>query len=195
MVIFLKTIKDAISYSEIIKKSKFYTFLHPINSLEHAKKILDTYKNDHKEATHICYAYILDENTFKYSDDGEPTNSAGIPIYQVLKNQKLIYVLCVVIRYYGGIKLGVGGLSHAYSSGAINSLKIANVIEYKKTNEYIIETTYSEFDNLNYFLTKKGIDINDKQFLDNVFLCIYLDEDTLVELKQQFPALKITLSE
>ena len=194
MVIFLNTIKDTITYSEIIKKSKFYTFLHPITSLEQAKKLLEGYKSEHQDATHICYAYILDENTYKYSDDGEPTNSAGIPIYQVLKNQKLIYVLCVVIRYYGGIKLGVGGLSHAYSSGAINSLKLANIIEYQKTEEYILETTYSEFDNLNYFLTKKGIDILDKQFLDNVFLCCYLSEDMINELKEQFPNITITLS-
>ena len=190
----MKTIKEYISFNEVIKKSKFLTFLHPITSSEQAKSILNKYNEEYKDATHICYSYILDENTYKYSDDGEPTNSAGIPIYQVLKNNKLIYILCVVIRYYGGIKLGVGGLSHAYSSGPINALKNATIIDYKKTDEYIIETTYSQFDNLNYFLTKKGIDILDKQFLDNIFICLNLDTDTLNELKEAFSNIKIVLS-
>lgn len=193
-MIFLNTIKETISYSEIIKKSKFHTFLHPITSFQQVKDLLDYYKKEHKDATHICYGYILDENNYKYSDDGEPTNSAGIPIYQVLKNNKLIYVLCVVIRYYGGIKLGVGGLSHAYSSGPINALKEATIIEYKKQDEYLIEVSYNNFDNLNYFLTKKGIDILDKQFLDNVFICINCDEEIIIELKDNFPHLKIVLS-
>ena len=193
-MIFLNTIKEAISYTEIIKKSKFHTFLHPITSLDQAKLIINKYNEEHKDATHVCYAYILDENTFKYSDDGEPTNSAGIPMYQVLKNNKLIYTLAVVIRYYGGIKLGVGGLSHAYTSGIINALKETLIIEYKKTEEYIIETTYSQFDNLNYFLTKKGITIIDKQFLDNIYICTNLDEETLSEITNSFPNIKIVLS-
>ena len=194
MVIALNTIKDAITYTEIIKKSKFHTFLHPVHSLEQAKHLLEHYQKEHKDATHVCYAYILDETNYKYSDDGEPTNSAGLPIYQVLKNNKLIYTLCVVVRYYGGIKLGVGGLSHAYSSGAINSLKLATIIEYKKNNEYILEIPYSLFDNINYFLTKKGIDILDKQFLDNIFICINTDEETFKELRNSFPNVNATLS-
>ena len=189
----MKTIKNEVNFEEIIKKSKFLTFLHPINSSNEAKEILENYKKEHPNATHICYGYILDENTFKYSDDGEPTNSAGIPIYQVLKNNKLIYVLCVVVRYYGGVKLGVGGLSHAYSSGAINAIKNATIIEHKITNEYIIETTYNTFDNLNYFLEKKGIAILNKQFLDKIFISLYLDEETLNLLKESFPHLDITL--
>ena len=189
----MNTIKHDVSYSEIIKKSKFLTFLHPITSSEQAKLILDKYKKEHADATHVCYAYILDENTYKYSDDGEPTNSAGIPIYQVLKNNKLIYILCVVIRYYGGIKLGVGGLSHAYSSGAINAIKLSTTIEYKVTNEYIIETNYNVFDSLNHFLEKKGIAILNKQFLDKIFISLYLDGESLNLLKDSFPKLNITL--
>ena len=194
MVIFLNTIKEKIEYVEIIKKSKFYTFLHPVTSINQIKEILNHYKKEHADATHICYGYILDENNFKFYDDGEPTNSAGIPIYQVLKNNKLIYTLCVVIRYYGGIKLGVGGLAHAYSSGPINAIKQATVIPYKQTDEYILEATYPQFDNLNYYLNKKGIDILDKQFLDNIFICINCDEETINDLINAFPHVKVVLS-
>lgn len=190
----MNTIKQSVSYVEIIKKSKFITFLHPINNIEEIKNLLNKYKKEYADATHICYGYILDENNYKYSDDGEPTNSAGIPIYQVLKNNKLTYVLCVVIRYYGGIKLGVGGLSHAYSSGAINALKLATLQEYKKLNEYIIEIPYSIFDNVVYYLNKKGIVISDKQFLDNVFICLNLDEDTLNEFINDYPNINVTLT-
>ena len=80
----VKTIVKELSYVEIIKKSKFLTFLHPILNIDQAKQILEQYKKEYGDATHICYAYILDENTFKYYDDGEPTSSAGIPIYQAL---------------------------------------------------------------------------------------------------------------
>lgn len=190
----LNTIKTAITFSETIKKSKFITYLYPISSPQQAKSILDQANEEFKDATHVCYAYILDENTYKYSDDGEPTNSAGIPIYQVLKNNKLIYVLCIVVRYFGGIKLGVGGLSHAYSSGAINTIKEATIIEYKQLNEYIIELSYSQFDNVSYYLNKKGIDIIDKQFLDNIYICLNLDDETFMELKESFPLINITLA-
>lgn len=190
----MKTIKEKVNFIEIIKKSKFLTFLHPITSQEEAKKLVAFYNEEYKDATHVCYAYILDENTFKYYDDGEPSNSAGAPIYQVLKNNKLIYVFCVVIRYFGGVKLGVGGLNHAYSSGAINALNSATIIEHTIKHEYLIETNYSQFDILNHFLEKKGIVISDKQFLDNIYISLYLDEIEFNLLKEEFPLINITLS-
>ena len=190
----MKTIKEKVNTIEIIKKSKFITFLHPITDLDEAKKLVAYYNEEYKDATHVCYAYILDENTFKYYDDGEPSNSAGAPIYQVLKNNKLIYVFCVVIRYFGGIKLGVGGLNHAYSSGAITALNSATIIEHKIKQEYLIETNYSQFDMLNHFLEKKGIAINDKQFLDNIYISLHLDNDEYSLLKEEFPLINITLS-
>ena len=132
----MNTITREISTVEIIKKSKFLTFLFPITTQEQAKQIIDSYKKEYSDATHVCYAYILDENTYKYYDDGEPSSSAGAPMYQVLKNNKLIYTLAIVIRYFGGVKLGVGGLTHAYSSGIISLLNEDIVTEYKKLDEY-----------------------------------------------------------
>ena len=190
----MKTINKDLSYTEIIKKSKFLTFLHPITTQEQAKILLDKYKKEYADATHICYAYILDENTFKYYDDGEPTSSAGIPIYQSLKNNNVIYTLAIVIRYFGGTKLGVGGLTRAYSSGVLSLLTDENLVEYKKLNEYLIEMPYSLYDNFMYHINNKGIALNDKQFLDTIFISLNLDEETLNELKDIFPTLDFILS-
>ena len=189
----VKTINRELSYIEIIKKSKFLTFLHPITSANQAKEILENYKKEYSDATHICYAYILDENTFKYYDDGEPSSSAGAPIYQSLKNHDVIYTLAIVIRYFGGTKLGVGGLTRAYASGVL-SLVANNLVEYKKYEEYIVEIPYSLYDSFTYHINNKGIALNDKQFLDNIFVSLNLDEDILIELKELFPSLEFILS-
>ena len=190
----MKTINKDFSYTEIIKKSKFLTFLHPITTQEQAKTLLEKYKKEYSDATHICYAYILDENTFKYYDDGEPTSSAGIPIYQALKNNNVIYTLAVVIRYFGGTKLGVGGLTRAYSSGVLTLVTSENLVDYKKLNEYLIEMPYSLYDSFMYHINNKGIALNDKQFLDTIFISLNLDEETLNELKDIFPTLDFILS-
>lgn len=191
----MKTIVKELSYVEIIKKSKFLTFLHPILNIEQAKQILEQYKKEYGDATHICYAYILDENTFKYYDDGEPTSSAGIPIYQALKNNNIIYTLAIVIRYFGGTKLGVGGLTRAYSGGVLELVSDPlNIQDYKKYEEYLVEVPYSLFDSFLYHVNNKGIAINDKQFLDNVFISLNLDDDSFNELKELFPNLNFVLS-
>jgi uncharacterized YigZ family protein len=190
----VKTINKDFSYTEIIKKSKFLTFLHPITTQEQAKTLLEKYKKEYSDATHICYAYILDENTFKYYDDGEPTSSAGIPIYQALKNNNVIYTLAVVIRYFGGTKLGVGGLTRAYSSGVLTLVTSENLVDYKKLNEYLVEMPYSLYDNFMYHINNKGIALNDKQFLDTIFISLNLDEETLNELKDIFPTIDFILS-
>ena len=190
----MKTINKDFSYTEIIKKSKFLTFLHPITTQEQAKTLLENYKKEYSDATHICYAYVLDENTFKYYDDGEPTSSAGIPIYQALKNNNIIYTLAVVIRYFGGTKLGVGGLTRAYSSGVLTLVTSENLVDYKKLNEYLVEMPYSLYDSFMYHINNKGIALNDKQFLDTIFISLNLDEETLNELKDIFPTLDFILS-
>ena len=107
------------SYYEI-SKSKFYGYKYGINSATEVKTILDNLKLEHKKARHFCYAYIVDDNGAKEkaSDDGEPKGTAGMPILNVLKHKKIRNVLLVVVRYFGGIKLGAGGLVRAYTKTA-----------------------------------------------------------------------------
>ena len=108
-----------------IKKSKFYGYVYDINKVEQVVTILDELKKEHKKATHICYAYkITDGQEYvKFFDDGEPSGTAGKPIFNVIDKKKLNNVLIVVVRYFGGIKLGAGGLVRAYSSTASDLFK------------------------------------------------------------------------
>lgn len=100
-----------------IKKSKFIGLYYEINSIDEAKEIIETLKKEHKKARHIPYAYKVN-NTAKKSDDKEPSNTAGLPIYNIIERKNLDNCLVAVVRYFGGIKLGAGGLLRAYSDAA-----------------------------------------------------------------------------
>ena len=110
------------TYEETIKKSRFIAYYYNINSVEEAKTILDNLKKEHKKARHLPYAYKID-NIVKKSDDKEPSGTAGLPIYNIIEIKNLNNILIVVVRYFGGIKLGAPGLLRAYSSAANNVLK------------------------------------------------------------------------
>lgn len=107
-----------------IKKSKFIGYVYKVDSLSNAKSLILKLKKEHKKATHICYAYKIvgDEYAEKAFDDGEPSGTAGKPILNVINKKKLSNVLVVVVRYFGGIKLGAGGLIRAYSKTAASVL-------------------------------------------------------------------------
>ena len=118
-------IRDDCNNEIIIKNSRFITFLIKINNLEQIQSNLEKLKKDYPKATHYCYAYIINSNK-KSSDDGEPSGTAGIPILNVLEKEKLTNILCIVIRYFGGIKLGASGLVRAYTKSvkeALNKVK------------------------------------------------------------------------
>ena len=105
-----------------VKKSKFYAYLYEINNLEEINEILNKIKKEHKKARHIPYAYNFNNNS-KKSDDKEPSGTAGLPIYNVIEKSNLKNKLLVIVRYFGGIKLGAGGLFRAYSNAASEVIK------------------------------------------------------------------------
>ena len=123
----MKTIEDS-NYTIVINKSKFICELLYINNQDEIDSKLKDIKHKYKGATHYCYAYIYDNNK-RFNDDGEPGGTAGMPILNVLENNNLNHVLCVVIRYFGGIKLGAGGLVRAYTKSASEVIKLVNLIE------------------------------------------------------------------
>ncbi len=144
----------------VIQKSKFITTLVPISSQEDAQEKLNKIKKKYSDATHNCYAYISSENAIeqKFSDDGEPQGTAGVPILEVLKKRNIYMTLAVVTRYFGGIKLGASGLVGAYSSCVASAIDKAEIVEYKISNSLLIEIDYSI-----YKKVQEAIEANDGQ--------------------------------
>lgn len=182
----MKSIKFNIENEFIIKKSKFITKLYFVTSEIEIKNILDENKTEYKDATHICYAYILN-NVERFNDDSEPSDTAGMPILNVLKNNNLNNVLCIVIRYFGGIKLGAGGLIRAYCSSvseALNKTEIINVVNGKKIE---LTFSYDDIKKVNHILN--DINIVDKQFDENVKYIIIVKEKNVNSLINQLTEL------
>lgn len=179
-------VKELTRNEIIITKSKFITFLMPVNSLDETKNIIKEYNDLYKDATHVCYGYILDENTFKYYDDGEPSSTAGAPIYQVLKNNDLVYTMCIVVRYFGGTKLGVGGLVKAYTNSALECLNKAHLVKYEQLFSYSIKCDYSIYEKLEYYLRNNGITIVNKIFDEDVTLIVSINKKDLDLLQDHF---------
>ena len=115
----MKLIKESI-YE--IKKSKFYAFNYNVESIDEINQILEILKKEHKKAKHIVYAYKIDGIEKKY-DDGEPSGTAGLPLYNIINKKNLNHILIVVVRYFGGIKLGAGGLLRAYNTAGSDVTK------------------------------------------------------------------------
>lgn len=127
------------TYTE--KRSKFLAFAHPVETLDQIKELIKGYKKKYYDARHVCYAYMLgaDRATFRANDDGEPSSTAGKPILGQINSKELTNILVVVIRYFGGVKLGTSGLIIAYKEATIAALSNANVIE-KQVEELISYT-------------------------------------------------------
>lgn len=172
----MKSIKNNIENTTIINKSKFITKLYFINSTDEINTILNEISKEYKDATHICFAYILNGKE-KCSDNGEPSGTAGIPILNVLKKNSLDNILAIVIRYFGGIKLGAGGLVRAYSNSITNALDLTEIISL--TFGYLVELefAYNQIKLVDYILNDKKI--ISKEYNSNIIYKFYLDENEL----------------
>ena len=177
LVILLFTIENN-KNEFVINKSKFITYLFHINDKKDIEIILKNIKNEYKDATHYVYAYIL--NNINYStDDKEPNGTAGKPILNILLKNNLNYVLCIVIRYFGGIKLGAGPLARAYSKSASDIIKKTNIIELEKGYLINLITDLKGINNL----PKIKMNIINKDFNNNVVYKIEINEENLNILK------------
>ena len=170
------------SHTIILKKSEFITELYRVFSVDEFNTILKDAKKRHPKATHICTAYRIQQFE-KSNDDGEPSGTAGLPMLEVLRKQNIIDVCALVIRYYGGIQLGAGGLTRAYSGSvaqAIEKVKLNPIVNMLDT---IIEfpITYTDI-----ILNRlKDVEILNKSFSDNVQLTIRsINDDYLLDLKE-----------
>ena len=147
----MKVIKENIINKLEVNKSIFYTDLIKVYSKDEVINELNNIKNKYKDATHYCYAYIIDDIK-KSSDDGEPGGTAGVPIMETLNNKDLNYILCVVTRYFGGIKLGAGGLVRAYRKATIEAINNSTLLDLIDGYEIIVKVSYNEQKDLEYLL-------------------------------------------
>lgn len=175
------TIKDNKEKTIIINKSKFISQSYFVNSVSDAQNIINNIKDKYKDATHVCYAYIIDNNV-KYSDDREPNNTAGLPIYIVLEKNNLNHVLVIVIRYFGGIKLGAGGLTRAYSNSATLVIN-DNITELIPGYKVEIKLDYDTIKEVEYIL--KNENIISKQFNEDITIILEISDDNINIIKEK----------
>ena len=153
-----------------IKKSIFITHIIPVTSEEEAQEQLAVFRKKYKDATHNCYAWRLGTERIleKSSDDGEPQGTAGHPMLHVLQMKELTNVLAIVTRYFGGIKLGAGGLTRAYSSSLADTVKIAPIVRYTPYEKYILTLPYTAVGAFENYSKDTDIRVEDRSFTDKV---------------------------
>lgn len=177
-------IRNNIDDEQIIKNSRFITRLVKITKKDEVEDILNNVKKEYPKATHYCYAYIVNDYK-KASDDGEPGGTAGMPILNVLEKEDMTSVIAIVVRYFGGIKLGAGGLVRAYSSSVRDTLKKADKILLIEGVQIKITIPYDRQNELNYIL--KDSEIVEKTFTDKVTYIINCSKEMSEKLHQYNP--------
>ena len=184
----MKSIKKELEYKYLINKSEFISVIKYIDDVNDVDLFIDELKKRYKDATHYCYAYIIN-NYKKCSDDKEPQGTAGLPILNVLEKNELTNVVCVVIRYFGGIKLGAGGLTRSYSKSVSDNLienkdSIGDIID---GYELDVEVSYSKQSIFEY----KYKNIINKEFNDNIIYKINVDSKEKEELENTYNIINV----
>ena len=171
------TIRDYGEDSFVEKKSEFIGYAKRVETDEEAKAFVDEIKSKHKQARHNCFAYIIGENMGiqRYSDDGEPQGTAGIPILEVIKKNNITDCCIVVTRYFGGILLGTGGLTRAYTTGASLAIKSAGIIEKVHGLKITVEVNYDLLGKLQYLCSQNNWHIEDTEYADKVKFYIFAE--------------------
>ena len=192
----IKTIENGNVSEIVIKKSRFVANMFYIENEEEAISIIKDIKKKYFDAKHNCYAYrIKDKNSVieKYSDDGEPSGTAGQPILNVLRGKGLENILIVVTRYFGGILLGTGGLVKAYTESAKNVLENINIITKEIGMKLKLEIKYNEIENLNYYMRQNSIKIYKINFLENVEVYVEITDEKLEKIEKNKNELNFTM--
>ena len=175
------TFKENGTVQEEIKKSKFICHVKRVSSEEEARDFINAIKKEHYKATHNCSAFIIGEHSDikRTSDDGEPSGTAGVPMLGVLENHHITNSCVVVTRYFGGIKLGAGGLIRAYASSVAQAVREIGLVEIKEQVVLGITLTYSQYQEFANFLKDHQLVEHDPTFTDQVTTTIFVNkEDT-----------------
>lgn len=180
------TIKEDEYSAELIeKKSKFIATLLKVSSEEQAIEFIEKIRKKYRDAKHNVFAYRIANILERYSDDGEPSGTAGVPILDILRGEKLENVLVVVTRYFGGILLGTGGLVRAYSTVTKQAIADAVKIEMKLSNEYEVVVDYNFHNILQHYFRENSIIIKDTIFSDKVSINIIVYAEKSENLKDK----------
>ncbi len=152
----MKSVKERVETAFTEKRSEFVSVLCPVESEDEAKSVLEGIRATHKNASHNCFAYIIGESGAikRFDDDGEPSQTAGFPILEVLRKNELTNVICVVTRYYGGVKMGAGGLVRAYKKGASSCVEKAKLQDIRTMIRYRIALDFGQGGRIEDFLQK-----------------------------------------
>lgn len=174
-----KTVAEESETLIIEKKSKFYSHVKPVDNEADALAYLNEMRSKYADATHNVYAYVIDENNiFRYSDDGEPGGTAGMPVLDTIRKSGLVDVIVVVTRYFGGTLLGTGGLVHAYSASAKKGLLESGIVTRMMCDVVAVKVSYELSGKLQYMLASGGYMVEDTVYENDVtfYICSPLDE-------------------
>ena len=181
------TLKDSSTAEITEKKSRFIGNAFHIENKEDAEEKINEIKKKYYDAKHNCFAFsFIDENNNlieKCSDDGEPSGTAGTPILNVIKKNNLNNVLIVVTRYFGGILLGTGGLTRAYSTAANKTIKQEKIVKQVIGFEILVEIEYQENEKFKYYCEKNNIKIVDSKYAETIFYKIEINDEEYKKLK------------
>lgn len=186
------TIKEDFIAEEEIKKSRFICHLKRVYTEEEARSFISEIKKEHHKANHNCSAFTLGDRQEiqRSSDDGEPSGTAGVPMLEILKKREITNVCAVVTRYFGGIKLGAGGLIRAYAGSVGHALDQVGLVKFVTQEQLILTLDYGNYDGLQRFLSSQGLVISESEFLSDVTVKLFVDLDKtdqlLADLIEQF---------
>lgn len=186
-----KTLRQAASDEFIVNKSRFIGHAAPCETEEEALAFLRAIREKYKDATHNCYAYVIGQNAgiMRYSDDGEPGGTAGLPMMEVVKMRGVVNCCVVVTRYFGGVLLGAGGLVRAYSHGCALALNAAQVVKMELSRRILLDVPYSLWDRVNHALKTLPQRTEATQFGASVEATLLIREKDLTAVTEKLTAL------
>ena len=178
------------SESEFVeKRSRFISHLWPVETEEEAQSYIREMKSKYYDARHNCWCYLIGKNVMRYSDDGEPQGTAGQPMLKVFERENVTNVCCVVTRYFGGILLGAGGLTRAYSQGAKDALVAAGAATMGLWTQVAVPSTYALFERVKLEIAALGGIIDDTEYGADICLYVSLLADTVDLLQKRLTEL------
>lgn len=176
----LKAIEENVTAEIVEKKSKFIANVMYVQTVEEAEEFINNIRKKYYDAKHHCFAYSIMTNggiVNRFSDDGEPSGTAGGPILNIINKNELINVLVVVTRYFGGILLGTGGLVKAYSESTLEAINKANFVIEERGYEISIEINYNDLEKFKFYCKKKNINIINFEYAQKIVCNIELNNE------------------